>query len=69
MPIIQHAWQALKLGNPFTIEMLMSIAALGALAINAAAEAAVVVFLFAVGRCWKALPQPKHAAVFRRFPS
>ncbi len=37
------------MGNPFTIEMLMSIAALGALAINAAAEAAVVVFLFAVG--------------------
>ncbi|MGP9591914.1 heavy metal translocating P-type ATPase [Halomonas sp. AOP42-C2-25] len=49
VPIIQHAWQALKLGNPFTIEMLMSIAAMGALAINAAAEAAVVVFLFAVG--------------------
>ncbi|MBT2785069.1 MULTISPECIES: heavy metal translocating P-type ATPase [unclassified Halomonas] len=49
VPIIQHAWQALKLGNPFTIEMLMSIAAVGALAINAAAEAAVVVFLFAVG--------------------
>jgi len=35
--------------NPFTIEMLMCIAALGALAINAAAEAAMVVFLFAVG--------------------
>jgi Cd2+/Zn2+-exporting ATPase len=49
VPIIQRAWQALKMGNPFTIEMLMSIAALGALAINAAAEAAVVVFLFAVG--------------------
>lgn len=49
VPIIQRAWQAAKMGNPFTIEMLMSIAALGALAINAAAEAAVVVFLFAVG--------------------
>ncbi|MEA2117083.1 heavy metal translocating P-type ATPase [Halovibrio sp. HP20-50] len=49
VPIIQRAGQALKMGNPFTIEMLMSIAALGALAINAAAEAAVVVFLFAVG--------------------
>ena len=49
VPVVQRAWQALKLGNPFTIEMLMSIAALGALAINAAAEAAVVVFLFAVG--------------------
>nr|WP_298968840.1 heavy metal translocating P-type ATPase [uncultured Halomonas sp.] len=49
VPIIQRAAQALKMGNPFTIEMLMSIAALGALGINAAAEAAVVVFLFAVG--------------------
>ena len=49
VPVIQRAWQALKMGNPFTIEILMSIAALGALAINAAAEAAVVVFLFAVG--------------------
>lgn len=49
VPIVQRAWQALKMRNPFTIEMLMSIAALGALAINAAAEAAVVVFLFAVG--------------------
>ncbi|APE30372.1 ATPase [Halomonas aestuarii] len=49
VPIVQGAWGALKQRNPFTIEMLMSIAALGALAINAAAEAAVVVFLFAVG--------------------
>ncbi|MBF7054968.1 cadmium-translocating P-type ATPase [Halomonas sp. KAO] len=49
VPIIQGAWGALKMRNPFTIEMLMSIAALGALAIDAAAEAAVVVFLFAVG--------------------
>ncbi|QFU02905.1 Lead, cadmium, zinc and mercury-transporting ATPase [Halomonas sp. THAF5a] len=49
VPILQGAWGALKQRNPFTIEMLMSIAALGALAIDAAAEAAVVVFLFAVG--------------------
>ena len=49
MPIAQSAWGALKMRNPFTIEMLMCIAALGALAIDAAAEAAMVVFLFAVG--------------------
>ncbi len=49
IPIAQSAWGALKMRNPFTIEMLMCIAALGALAINAAAEAAMVVFLFAVG--------------------
>ena len=34
---------------PFTIEMLMTIAAVGALFIGAAEEAALVVFLFAVG--------------------
>ncbi|MDN3519074.1 heavy metal translocating P-type ATPase [Aquisalimonas lutea] len=49
VPIAQGVLAALKMRNPFTIEMLMSIAALGALTINAAAEAAVVVFLFAVG--------------------
>ncbi|KPQ21363.1 heavy metal translocating P-type ATPase [Halomonas sp. HL-93] len=49
VPIGQAAWRALRMGNPLTIEMLMTIAALGALAIGAAAEAAVVVFLFAVG--------------------
>lgn len=49
VPIVQSAWRALRMRNPFTIEMLMSIAALGALAIGALAEAAVVVFLFAVG--------------------
>jgi Cd2+/Zn2+-exporting ATPase len=49
VPIVQSAWGALKMRNPFTIEMLMCIAAFGALAINAAAEAAMVVFLFAVG--------------------
>ncbi|MBE0462456.1 MAG: heavy metal translocating P-type ATPase [Halomonadaceae bacterium] len=49
IPIVQSAWRALRMRNPFTIEMLMSIAAVGALAIGALAEAAVVVFLFAVG--------------------
>ncbi|HDZ49141.1 hypothetical protein LCGC14_0279000 [marine sediment metagenome] len=49
VPIAQSAWAALKMRTPFTIEMLMCIAALGALAIDAAAEAAMVVFLFAVG--------------------
>lgn len=46
------AWTALRrarAGVPFTIETLMSVAAIGAVAIGAAAEAAVVVFLFAVG--------------------
>tara|TARA_R110000850_G_scaffold8155_2_gene30273 strand:- start:1328 stop:3028 length:1701 start_codon:yes stop_codon:yes gene_type:complete len=37
------------MGQPFTIESLMTIAAIGALFIDAAEEAALVVFLFAVG--------------------
>jgi Cd2+/Zn2+-exporting ATPase len=50
--VIPVAWRALtaaRLGTPFTIEMLMSIAAIGALFIGAAEEAALVVFLFAIG--------------------
>jgi len=48
-PIVQAAWRALRVGEVFTIEALMSIAAVGALIIGAAAESAVVVVLFAVG--------------------
>jgi Cd2+/Zn2+-exporting ATPase len=48
-PVARRAWAALRLGQPFTIESLMTIAAVGALFIGAAEEAALVVFLFAVG--------------------
>lgn len=48
-PVAKHALAAARSGSIFTIEMLMTIAALGALAINAAEEAAVVVLLFAIG--------------------
>ena len=48
-PVAKRAIAAARSGSVFTIEMLMSIAAIGALAINAAEEAAVVVLLFAVG--------------------
>ncbi len=49
IPVARRAFGAASLGQVFTIEMLMTIAAVGALAIDAAEEAAVVVFLFAVG--------------------
>ncbi|MFC3568171.1 heavy metal translocating P-type ATPase [Paracoccus simplex] len=48
-PVAWRAAQALRMGQPFTIESLMTIAAIGALAIGAAEEAALVVFLFALG--------------------
>jgi Cd2+/Zn2+-exporting ATPase len=48
-PVAKRAFAAARAGIPFTIEMLMTIAAAGALAIGAAEEAALVVFLFAVG--------------------
>lgn len=49
LPIARRAFAAATHGQPFTIESLMTLAALGALAIGAAEEAALVVFLFAVG--------------------
>jgi Cd2+/Zn2+-exporting ATPase len=48
-PVAKRAFAAARMGSVFTIEMLMTIAAVGALAIHAAEEAAVVVLLFAVG--------------------
>src|SRR5699024_9439040 len=47
--VAKRAFEALRMGQPFTIESLMTIAAGGALLIGAAEEAALVVFLFAVG--------------------
>ena len=47
--ILRRAWAGALSGTPFSIEMLMSIAALGAVAIDEAEEAALIVFLFAVG--------------------
>lgn len=49
VPIARHAIIAARHGSVFTIEMLMTIAVVGAIAIDAAAEAAIVVFLFTLG--------------------
>ena len=48
-PVARRAFAAATMGQFFTIESLMTIAAIGALFIGAAEEAALVVFLFAVG--------------------
>lgn len=49
VPIARRAFVAAFAGTPFSIEMLMTIAAVGAVIIGATEEAAVVVFLFLVG--------------------
>ena len=49
IPIARRAVMAAMAGTPFSIEMLMTIAAVGAVIINAGEEAAAVVFLFLVG--------------------
>ncbi|MGB8621257.1 MAG: heavy metal translocating P-type ATPase [Paracoccaceae bacterium] len=54
-PVARRAALLARARMPFTIEMLMSIAAIGALFIGAAEEAALVVFLFAVGEMLEGL--------------
>ncbi|RWX81715.1 cadmium-translocating P-type ATPase [Neorhizobium lilium] len=49
VPIARRAFMAARAGTPFSIEMLMTIAAVGAVIIHASEEAAAVVFLFLVG--------------------
>ena len=50
VPMARRAFMAARAGTPFSIEMLMTIAAVGAVIINAGEEAAAVVFLFLVGQ-------------------
>ena len=64
-PIALRAFNALRAGIPFTIEGLMTIAAIGALFIGAAEEAALVVFLFAVGEVLEGVAADKARASIR----
>ena len=49
LPIARRAYVGAINGTPFSIETLMTVAAVGAVFINAAEEAAIVVLLFLVG--------------------
>ena len=64
-PVAQRAFAALQARLPFTIEMLMTIAAVGALFIGAAEEAALVVFLFAVGEVLEGVAADRARASIR----
>lgn len=65
VPVARKAYAAASAGMPFTIEMLMTIAATGALVIGAAEEAALVVFLFAVGEVLEGVAADKARASIR----
>lgn len=64
-PVALRAFNALRAGIPFTIEALMTIAAVGALVIGAAEEAALVVFLFAVGEVLEGVAADRARASIR----
>ncbi|PYE53184.1 heavy metal translocating P-type ATPase [Deinococcus yavapaiensis] len=49
LPLARKAWAGVRVGQPWTINTLVTLAAIGALVIGEAAEAAVVVFFFALG--------------------
>ncbi|RBP85752.1 zinc/cadmium/mercury/lead-transporting ATPase [Marinomonas rhizomae] len=51
VPIMKKSWRMMCSGSPFSIETLMSVAAIGALFIGATAEAAMVLLLFMLGEC------------------
>ncbi|MBO1038159.1 heavy metal translocating P-type ATPase [Brucella pituitosa] len=62
IPIAKRAYSAAINGTPFSIEMLMTIAAIGAVIIGATEEAAAVVFLFLVGELLEGVAAGKARA-------
>ncbi|RDJ08984.1 heavy metal translocating P-type ATPase [Rhizobium grahamii] len=62
VPIAKRAATAALSGTPFSIEMLMTIAAVGAVIIHAGEEAATVVFLFLVGELLEGVAAGKARA-------
>ncbi len=65
VPIGRRAIVAALSGTPFSIEMLMSVAALGAIAIGEAPEAALVIFLFSVGELLEGVASGRARAGIR----
>ncbi len=61
-PLARKAFSAALVGQPFTIEMLVAIAVIGAIVIDESAEASVVVFLFLIGELLEATAAAKARA-------
>lgn len=69
VPIARRAVMGVFAGAPFTIETLMTVAAVGAVLINAAEEAATVVFLFLVGELLEGVAAGKARASIQSLTS
>ncbi|KAB2704462.1 MULTISPECIES: heavy metal translocating P-type ATPase [Hyphomicrobiales] len=65
VPIARRALFGALNGSPFTIETLMTVAAVGAVIIDASEEAAVVVFLFLVGELLEGIATGRARASIR----
>lgn len=65
LPIARRAFAAARFGTPFSIEMLMVIASVGATIIGANQEAAAVVFLFLIGELLEGVATAKARASIR----
>ncbi|MGV3651660.1 MAG: heavy metal translocating P-type ATPase [Devosia sp.] len=65
VPIARRALSAARAGTPFSIETLMSIAAVGAVIIGATEEAAIVVLLFLVGELLEGIAAGRARASIR----
>ncbi len=62
VPLARKAFSSALIGQPFTIEMLVTIAVAGAIVIDEAAEASVVVFLFLIGELLEMMAAAKARA-------
>lgn len=69
LPFARKAFALAMSGSPFSIETLMSVAALGALVIGEAEEAAAVVFLFSVGELLESVAAGRARAGIRALAS
>jgi len=63
-PIARSAWRAIPINRKLNINVLMTIAAIGAVIIGAYTEAGMVMVLFALGESLEGYPQPEPAMQF-----